>query len=722
MPLDFSDIICAPSRKPLKFSCGSFTRHSLCFDSAISREDRHVIFLEIFVCSDALLPESSGFAAYPRPRYSPDEYVELRVATDHRHPVYGQMGLYAKKTIPSNTVVTSYSGFLEVFGSSCNSRTYTMGFGTVGDDFALDAEFAGNYGRFANDPRGVFGLSANLIAENRFNARGEAFTALVSRRQIMEGEEILMSYGKAHSLGSSPWTNVEGQPVVRSRCSGMIPFPGVENSMKALCRRNSSEARQKLFSYDLAWECPQCGAWSLWRSKGSALSRCETCHTPKSTGCPLVALMESPLLAKKQELSNESPLNPSFLAPPLTRERNTRRKNNDTPRMDKIPSTSELVRASSCYLSTKVKWPLSMPFLPWQVWDPTVPIATVLKHSRFESQEHLFLYRVTPSLAATEENIEDVRGDDFVVEVKEEDNPLKIKRGRKRERHPSEKMWERCELGSTNRGNILSESRAPLSEHPLVQISKEETGKISDSVGFSVSLCLPSSSSLILSSYLWTTSSFDPSSQINRFLLVKQIPYGCPEPHLESAKESLLQIRCRLYTGRSFSCGELVGYVGGVIRNIGDPRCRPDNSPLEIPMKYFLPWRSDPQFCNAASGCGTTEPKVISNEHNLFKVKQDLLSRLSRLSLVVTNEMMYCPCLAVDDDNFYHMSSSFSTDVGDPEKSPKKIMKEVFPRREQLRGGNVTFILTIDSLGCPFVACVATTRLSAFEPLLAVFS
>lgn len=725
MSLDLSDIICTPSRKPVKFTCGNFSRHSLFFDSTISREDRHLIFLEIFACAKVLLPASAALADYVLPRYSPDEFVELRVVTDHRHPVYGQTGLYAKKTIPSNTIITPYSGFVEVFGTSCNSRTYTMGFGSIGDDFALDAEFAGNYGRFANDPRGVIGLSANLIAESRFNARGEAYTALVSRRQIMEGEEILMSYGKAHSLGSSPWTNVEGEPVLRYRLSGMISLPTFESVNASFSQRNCIPEEKKLYSYDVMWECPQCGTWSFSEGKAKALSICEKCLTPQSAGCPLVALLSSPSFTSQKSSPREAFSNPPML--PLSPGVHDGAENGSTEAIVpcKALASPETGEDSLTYESTKVEWPLGMPFLPWQVWDPTVPIATVLKHSKFESQEHLFLYRVTSSLAVVDERREKKDDRSILVISKEESVQGETRRKRKREKQPSEKMWERCEMVSLTSQGTFPESRASFAEDSLQwNEGKELTEVCDDKMIISPSQFLQSSSPCCqMSTSLCSTSPMDPSNQINRFLLLSRNPIGSSSLCAEVARTSLLQIRCRLYTGRSFNRGELIGYVGGVIRNIGDTRCRPDNSPLEIPMQYFLPWRLDPEFSGDSSRCRKANAKQTSKEGDfLFTAKKELLKRFSRLALIVTNEMMYCPCLAVEDTkpNSTNSHVSFS-EPGTSQENVEKESNNPLLSNNHISGTNVTFILTVDSLGCPYVACVATVRLYAFEPLLATF-
>lgn len=587
-------IVCTPSRKPLKFIPKGYSRHCLSFDSWICREDRQLLFTEIFLCAPDLI-DHQVVSGYTEPKYVPEEYLELRIVCDHRHPAFGQLGLYAKKNIPSNFVVTSYAGFIEIFTASCNSRTYTMGFGSIGDDFALDAEFSGNYGRFANDPRGVVGRSANLVAESRNTPRGESFTALVSRRQILEGEEILMSYGKAHSLSSSPWSSVEGKIVLRHRLGGMVPLPPNKDPEQ---------------SYHLMWECPQCGLWSEGGESRLQVRFCGRCGTPQTTGCPLVGLIGQPPVA----------LQSSTLSSCVEDTGEDSKKANN--------------QSGGDYHTVKTEWPMNMPFLPWQVWDPSVPIATVLKHSHFESQDFLLLYSVSVSLQSDETEDSD-------------EERLDKKNERKRSRQVE--MWERQEITELPHQNSYEES-----------YTGGETCEPSEAASF------PGKQYI----------SLELSTQVSRLLQVKHDD----SDSIDRITDALVKIKRRLYTGKSFNTGELVGFVGGIIRHADDIRCSPDDSPLQIPMKYLIPWRkSGDSEANPADG-------------PMSQVKRDLYLRLSKLVLTVTNEMMYCPCL------------TFEGGCGS---------------KDLLEVPNVIFLLTVDSLGCPYIACIALRRLNAFEPLLA---
>lgn len=619
-----SDIKYTPSRKPSKFEHTNYSRHFLYLDSAISREDRQILYMEIFACARSLVGESVP-PEFTIPPYAPEEYLELRVINDHLHPAYGQVGLFAKRNIPSNTVVTSYSGFIEVFGSSCNSRTYTMGFGNIGDDFALDAEFAGNYGRFANDPRGVIGLTANILAENRFNSRGECFTALVSKRQITEGEEILMAYGKAHNLCNSPWMDATDRFLLRYRSGGMMP--------SAFFRRDS-------FSYELMWECAQCGMWSNGDHRHLDLKFCGNCRAPQITGTPLVgAARISSVTDNNKGGAQKRPCNSS---------------DSNSVSHENAASTGtgddSLIASSAVYSAVKVNWPGCVPFLPWQVWDPSVPIHTVLQHSRFETQENLLVYTVTPFL-----------DDNASVDGCPDKDDLSY-RCRKRGRRSISCEARECDT--------LPPSHSPFPSRDERDVKKR--GEMSQSY---TSLGFPTAS---------VRSLLDTSNLIDRFLVLS----GSREQCAIALRKFLLRIDRRIYAGKSFNKGDVIGYVGGVIRPLTDSRCNPSNSSLVIPMKYFIPsaWRNSV----AVADDKQDDMKALA--------QRDLVCRLRELAFVVTNEMMYCPVVTFEK--------------GDDVKSEEA-------QSLVLQEANSVFVLTVDALGCPFVACLAIRQLSPFNLLLA---
>ncbi|CAG9582590.1 conserved hypothetical protein [Leishmania major strain Friedlin] len=799
--------------------------------------------------------------------YAPEELLEVRVITDPRHPAYGQAGLFAKSTIPSNTIVTSYSGFIEVFATSCNSRTYTMGFGAVGDDYALDAEFVGNYGRFANDPRGVGTLQANLSAENRFNNRGESFTALVSRRQINAGEEILMSYGKAHRLSATPWMTVQGEPIMRPRLGGVIPFPSfrtetvsadsdstsaspalatslpqrsadsanaedscaaegsgltagsvsVTDGSASVSKVDGSSApaidpagttlsapdtkqplaRSRLVpgvANDLLWECTQCGMWSICEaSTADAPLRCAACATPKLSGARLVSLLSSPaitqaMLLAEAGLDAQGPSAASTSTPPQTQ----------------VSAVS--ITSSTSFSSERTDWPMNVPFLPWQVWDAAVPLTVLAKHSRFETQRHIFVYTVdtgldrekrgrsvrdahgigptvaapmppgTPdaeqsqeacpskgsrfqphSSSADDASLAWVRVRDERPIVTEENRAGRGRRGSAAHgsgRSKRNALWERQgdldseELALLTPGiaalPLLSPSVSVYSPaHALASAASptklpflewtasasgergtsagehsgvEQTGSFTAIVSHDTSDSVAGISTRPPLSYLLST-----TQEVGRLVVLRRAAASGPSPaagtpyspQMTLVRRRLQCMTRRLFTGKAFQPGDVVSYVGGLVRERGDTRCPVSNSCLEIPLRFFLPprlrHRCGRGACLARSGdslCDAAEDAAL----------QTFCDRLDRLSLVVTNEFMYCPCLVLEVTWEKNSVAVAGTEVSGCASDSVGYEDEV---DDALASCNVALVLTMDALGSPFACAVAIKPIGAFEPLLA---
>ncbi|KEG12981.1 hypothetical protein DQ04_01291110 [Trypanosoma grayi] len=727
---------CAPARRSLKFHAGENARHFLAFDPSISKYDRMIIYMELFAHLRRLV-DSEVFPCFSPSSYLPEQYVELRVLTDPRHPAYGQVGLFAKKTIPSNTVVTPYSGYIEIFSTSCSSRTYTMGFGSLGDDYALDAEFVGNYGRFANDPRGVEGLSANLSAESRFTPRGEAYTALVSRRIINKGEEILMSYGKAHSLSPSPWVGLRGELLTRHRVGGIVPFPqlaqerrceqnsrperdlvkmngcvvrsiensgldlkGQEDEARTLCGASGdkSPAGDEGAAMELLWECPQCGAWSIGSPTPVRIDHCFACQTPRLQRARLVAVCcTSPLGC--DDLQGSVMRNEQCVpfSPPRMTEQQTAMDDRSAPGS---PTASTSDGSSSVtnnnhnnnntngsgtqgpvvsFASELVNWPLNVPFLSWQVWDPAIPSSTIGKHSKFEMHENIFLYCVTT--VNEDDNRQSGEGkrerDEAEDEARVEEQPKR--RGRKpRVRRKKEELWQKEEPQPSETQQQRDIDGAKVEGKEVVSGGKTEDSSTTDYL-----FCISKTSAQSDNRH----SGEDDGENTAALLALQSLLKGVPR---------------RVFAGKSYHIGEVVASVGGVIRPIGDRRRRPDSSVLEIPMKYFVPSRLRHAPCSATLGSSDE-----MNDDELATLS-DLLRRLESLSLVVTNELMFCPCLVLQDDENENVEG-----IG------VKVENGTQSRQSLLGTCNVGLVLTMDSLGCPYVAAVALREITTFEPLFA---
>lgn len=807
-----------------------------------------LLFMRFFLFREAmvhrlLLPT---FVVAP---YAPEELVEVRVVADPRHPAYGQAGLYARRLIPYNTVVAPYSGFIEVFTTSCNSRTYTMGFGSLGDDYALDAEFVGNCGRYANDPRGVGASVANLSAEHRFTNRGESFTALVARRQINKGEEILMSYGKAHLLCAAPWTNVQGEAVLRRRSGGIVPFPSLQaptspataaTTTPVVCSTPLSSSSSSSFapapssplplSSSVMWECAQCGMWcciDATAADGPAL--CTRCGSPKVAGAKLVGLLSCPpvtdgdLMREAAAALAEGPKTPamdghskgevtdaSFPSPKRLLQLSTAAAPIDTdvphlmtsstrvqvdkeeasekagdasegedeeseaeaygvdaapskpslptsptlltedhPSLSSVPTSVDTSSPSSCDASFPISWPMNIPFLPWQVWDAAIPLAALTKHSKFESQEHIFLYTVDTDVARTDDKRK---------------RPQKHSIG---STHPHGRGGGRGGGGDADDRPLLpsptahtgssrcSSSAISSTTVPTREAEEEEAGPYTASAMHSAFPSLPTATVQSHSTPREVAAKVPPpppplsaselcgvGQDVDRLLLFPRRPTASASP-IAAARQRLRCMTRRVLTGKSFQPGDVVSYIGGVIRPMEDHRSRPGNAPLEIPLRYFAPPALRRGMLSEVDD--TMDGDDVS----------DFMSQMRHLSLVVTNEFMYCPCIVVADDEdgdsdgggnlerflpgaapapYFkrqrtEVEGAASVPYVERETGEKQARQMPLPEAERLsyneelerllESCNVALVMTLDSLGCPSACAVATRPINAFEALVA---
>ncbi|CCW69439.1 unnamed protein product [Phytomonas sp. Hart1] len=661
--------------------------------------------------------------------YLPEDLVEVRVITDPRHPAYRQSGLFAKRTISNNTIVTSYAGFIEVFSTSCNSRTYTMGFGTINDDYALDAEFVGNHGRFANDPRSIEGCTANMTAESRFNSRGEPFTALVARRQINEGEEILMAYGKAHSLSPTPWINARGEALLQYRSGGIIPFPNLtplkgdqdegadafpgektaqtagsspqDFLLNEAVSVSSSASVDLTAAYHITWECTQCGAWNICASPLILkIEYCSHCSTPKLSGAKMVSVLSSPPItseflsaeggisvpsdmdaifpAERSVSHLHSDANSSSLHPLTTQTLQTpagssfspNPKKRGRPPLDHSAASTHLSSSlvgnpllgssgNACispnnhspgYSSVHVDWPMNIPFLPWQIWDNVISMVALSKYSRFVPHEHVFIYNVNShdehlfivyNDGPSDENLDPNEPDPSKEALMHRDEGRRMgtsKLGRlpKQRGRQSGKSTDGADLDCCVRYGWVRPSPSGRADTALPPRADVDAVK-------------PSTNTLECRELLFSRNLLHAHPNMDGFTLLhtRRAPQvgGWPTP-LEATRRLLLNLTRRQFSGKAFQPGELVGYMGGCIVSMSDARCRPGDSPLAIPMKYLIPrlWRLERG--------GQTRPPGPPDRGGSAAVEgeaADLLRRLSALCLVVTNDMMYCPCLALAD-------------------------------------------------------------------------
>lgn len=342
-----------------RFTPSRLSHHFLLFDASVSRQQR----VALYTAACAVLPDTPYVG----------DVAEPRLIVDPLHPAFGQYGLFSKVRIPSQTVIMSYGGFVQMHASFPCSQAYTMGYGGLNERLEIDSEFIGNLARFANDPRGCAG-SANIIAQTKLSRLGESYTALITRRAILPDEELLLSYGAHHRLAGQPWVTRSGTCLTRRRYA---PAPDVE-----LLRR-----------FEVLWQCADCGSWTPRSPSTNRVAVCGRCGAPRTAHAQLCAVPkeESTDAPSTKSHRTESPDKaPADAAGSDAQAADDVRSPGSD---DALAVESNLVashfvthrclvtqQASPMYTqpaAVPAPWPLDFPFVPWQLWDPEVPLLTI---------------------------------------------------------------------------------------------------------------------------------------------------------------------------------------------------------------------------------------------------------------------------------------------------------------------------------------------------------
>lgn len=337
-----------------KFVATSSSCSFLVFDNGISRAER----LEFMLAANAACEPAAPLAV--------SRLAQLCLITDPRHPAVGSYGLFAKTRIASGTVITTYSGVVQRAHGSPVPGTETYGMAYVSHpDLVVDAEYLGNFARFANDPRNT-GKSANIVAQNKVTRFGENATVLVARTAINENEELLLDYGKGHVCFPKAWEDRWGRQLTRPRKSmGALPIGNVGGSARV--------------GLTVLWQCTQCGAFNQTLPVPLMACVCHSCDEPRASHAYVVAVSTASLEAAAQAAADAqrrvgekqkragSALRDfaaaAMAAPPATVARGT----------EFVPAT----------------WPMNFPYLSWQIWDPEVPLTMLLDISTFKPQEKI---------------------------------------------------------------------------------------------------------------------------------------------------------------------------------------------------------------------------------------------------------------------------------------------------------------------------------------------
>ncbi|KAJ3254348.1 hypothetical protein HK103_007230 [Boothiomyces macroporosus] len=122
----------------------------------------------------------------------PCKLVRITRITDESHPAFPAYGLYSTAVIPAKTLILNYIGVVESEQEASQTSDYILHFDK---EFSVDAEFAGNEGRFVNDFRGI-GEKPNVKFELYKNKKGQVNMGIWSIAKIPKGTELLVTYGK----------------------------------------------------------------------------------------------------------------------------------------------------------------------------------------------------------------------------------------------------------------------------------------------------------------------------------------------------------------------------------------------------------------------------------------------------------------------------------------------------------------------------------------------
>jgi hypothetical protein len=107
------------------------------------------------------------------------------------HPAFPSFGLYAIQNIPKNTLILDYKGIVKPKELESKTSDYILHFDGI---YSIDAELAGNEGRFVNDFRGT-GKKPNVKFE-LYRYQHKVHMGIFSKTNISKGQELLVTYGK----------------------------------------------------------------------------------------------------------------------------------------------------------------------------------------------------------------------------------------------------------------------------------------------------------------------------------------------------------------------------------------------------------------------------------------------------------------------------------------------------------------------------------------------
>ncbi|KAJ3274249.1 hypothetical protein HDV01_003322 [Terramyces sp. JEL0728] len=122
----------------------------------------------------------------------PCKLVKITQIADESHPAYPAFGLFSTSAIPPKTLILNYIGVVRAGDEASQTSDYILHFD---GDYSVDAEFAGNEGRYVNDFRGISD-KPNVKFQLHKNKRGRVNMGIWSIAKIPKGKELTVTYGK----------------------------------------------------------------------------------------------------------------------------------------------------------------------------------------------------------------------------------------------------------------------------------------------------------------------------------------------------------------------------------------------------------------------------------------------------------------------------------------------------------------------------------------------
>jgi len=123
-------------------------------------------------------------------------WTQIRQIHTEAHPACGQLGLFAARKIPSNTMLLWYLGEVHMELRETSDYDLSLMKRNDGVNVGIDAQYMGNEARCINDYRGVAERPNALFKEVRSDSGELRMSVWSGSKGVAKNDEILVSYGK----------------------------------------------------------------------------------------------------------------------------------------------------------------------------------------------------------------------------------------------------------------------------------------------------------------------------------------------------------------------------------------------------------------------------------------------------------------------------------------------------------------------------------------------